>query len=205
MVIMALFNRPHPSKVIVADGADNSIQEQQTPAKTAKEEPMDKQNRSKNSLLDIMPAKRRAEGESARAVPATKSEGATFINSDTIIEGKILAKNEVCIEGGFKGDIISKHHVVVGQSGKVEGTVEAKTMVLCGQVVGNLRILERLEMQATGQLLGDLETQPGALIIEKGARLHGHCSMGMTDKQQPLQPAQPQQAQNGQQGKNKGR
>ena len=104
----------------------------------------------------------------------------------------------------FKGDIVSNSRVLVGTAGKLEGTVKAKSLVISGKVTGNLHITERLELLSTGELYGDLETQPGALIIEKGARLEGHCSMGLgsDSKSAQAQPAAPkttapQPAQNG--------
>lgn len=109
--------------------------------------------------------------------PATGQE--TIVSPDTIFEGKALAKGELRIDGTFKGEIVSSSRVFVGAGGKLEATVEAKSMTISGRVVGNLRVLERLELLSTGELYGDMETQPGALIIEKGARLEGRCSMGL--------------------------
>ncbi|HBF33189.1 TPA: cell shape determination protein CcmA, partial [Candidatus Sumerlaeota bacterium] len=54
---------------------------------------------------------------------------------------------------------------------------------ISGKVVGNLRISERLEVLATGEVFGDLETQPGALIIEKGAKIEGRLSMGLKSEE----------------------
>ena len=106
-----------------------------------------------------------------------------------MFEGKALAQGELRIDGTFKGEIASSHRVIVGTSGKVDATVEAKIMIISGRVVGNLKILERLEIQATGELHGDLEIQPGCLIIEKGARLEGRCTMGLGKKADAPRPA----------------
>jgi cytoskeletal protein CcmA (bactofilin family) len=134
---------------------------------------------TKNTLLEPAPVRSApTAGASAPGLGATRSMPNTYISHETVIEGKIMAQNEVVIDGSFKGDIISNTQVVVGKNGRLEGSVEAKAMMVCGQVVGNLHILERLEIQSTGEVYGDLETQPGALIIEKGARLEGHCVMG---------------------------
>ena len=133
----------------------------------------------KNTLLEPAPIRSSSSGGlSGSGLGAARSMPNTYISQETVIEGKIMAQNEVVIDGSFKGDIISNTQVVVGKNGRLEGSVEAKAMMVCGQVVGNLHILERLEIQSTGEVFGDLETQPGALIIEKGARLEGHCVMG---------------------------
>ncbi|HUT24138.1 MAG TPA: polymer-forming cytoskeletal protein, partial [Sumerlaeia bacterium] len=110
------------------------------------------------------------------------------ISGDTVFEGKALSQGELRINGTFKGEIVSNSRVIVGTAGKLEATIEAKTMVISGRVVGNLRIQERLELLSTGELYGDLETQPGALIIEKGARLEGRCSMGLAEPKKEAAP-----------------
>ncbi len=134
---------------------------------------------TKNTLLEPASARSTAsQSASSAGLGAARSMPNTYISHETVIEGKIMAQNEVVIDGSFKGDIISNTQVVVGKSGRLEGSVEAKAMMISGQVLGNLHILERLEIQSTGEVYGDLETQPGALIIEKGARLEGHCVMG---------------------------
>jgi cytoskeletal protein CcmA (bactofilin family) len=146
-----------------------------------KEKPMEQTAAPKTAIGDPMMARRRTVEEvSPTTNSGARSGNETVISGDTFIEGKILAKGELVIDGGFKGEIVSSSRVIVGTAGKVEGTVEAKAMVVSGRVVGNLHILERLELLSTGELYGDLLTQPGALIIEKGARLEGRCSMGLS-------------------------
>ena len=178
---MGLFNREIPSKVI----ADDDPPKSSDAPSPRKENQMDNQQKPKGSLLDIMPSKRKGGTErpagAAPSAPPSSPGGGTFINGDTVIEGKIMAQGELCIDGTFKGDLISSGRVVVGTAGKVEGTVESKSLVLSGKVTGNLHILERLELLSTGELVGDLQTQPGALIIEKGARFEGRCAMGVSE------------------------
>ena len=176
---MALFGRQTPSSILGAERRA-TVGPRPTAAEPAanKEKPMEQTVAPKTSLADLTATKRRPASEETS--PAARSGNETVISGDTFVEGKILAKGELCIDGGFKGEIVSSSRVIVGTAGKVEGTVEAKAMVVSGRVVGNLHILERLELLSTGELYGDLQTQPGALIIEKGARLEGRCSMGLS-------------------------
>jgi cytoskeletal protein CcmA (bactofilin family) len=135
----------------------------------------------KETLMDKpMPTAKPVQDAAPQPAPrSTTSAQETIIGVDTMIEGKIQAKSELKINGGFKGEIISSDRILVGTSGRVEATIESKCMTISGKVVGNLRITERLEILATGEVFGDLETQPGALIIEKGAKIEGRLSMGL--------------------------
>jgi cytoskeletal protein CcmA (bactofilin family) len=139
---------------------------------------------NRDSLLnDAAPNRRLREDQAGGAKGLRTSSvgnGAeTVIGPDTLFEGKVVAQGELRIDGTFVGEIASTHRVIVGTAGKIEATIEAKEMIVSGRVYGNLKILERLEILATGELFGDLDIQPGCLIIEKGARLEGRCSMGM--------------------------
>lgn len=180
---MALFGKQTPSNIL---GAEHRATPEPRPTASEpapnKEKPMEQTAAApKTALGDPTMARRRTVEEvSPNAGSTARTGNETIISGDTFIEGKILAKGELVIDGGFKGEIVSSSRVIVGTAGKVEGTVEAKAMVVSGRVVGNLHILERLELLSTGELYGDLQTQPGALIIEKGARLEGRCSMGLS-------------------------
>ncbi|MFP4378937.1 MAG: polymer-forming cytoskeletal protein [Candidatus Sumerlaeia bacterium] len=140
---------------------------------------MAKSNSSSSLLTENQPGRRAVSDEAAARPQAPASGNETFISGDTLVEGKIKTKCELRIDGGFNGEIYSSSRVIVGTNGRLEATVEANSMVVSGKVIGNLHIKERLEMLATGELYGDLETQPGALIIEKGARVEGRCTMGL--------------------------
>lgn len=137
---------------------------------------------SMSNLLNEAPTNRNQNAQGASGGEGKES----VISGDAVFEGKITAQKELRVDGTFKGEIVSQNRVVVGPSGKLEDSkVEAKSMVVSGRVVGNLKVLERLELLSTGEIYGDLETQPGALIIEKGARLEGRCSMGLNEDEAP--------------------
>jgi len=166
-----------------------------------------KANSQSSTLLEELNPKRRNNPEANPGEPASSSNGnETIISGDTVFEGKVLAQAELRVDGTFKGEITSSSRVIVGTAGKVEATVEAKSMVVSGCVVGNLMVHERLEILSTGEVYGDLETQPGALIIEKGARLEGRCSMGLdTEKAREKKGGQPRpQAQQANSGSGSG-
>jgi cytoskeletal protein CcmA (bactofilin family) len=187
---MPIFERNTPSKVMGQSEAPKQKASSAPPS--PKEKLMEKQSGNKSTLLESMPQRRPAPERPAAAAAAGapgRPGGETFISGDTIVEGKIRAQGELVVDGSFKGDLVSTSRVEIGTAGKVEGTIEAKSMVIRGQVVGDLRIHERLELLSTGELLGDLDTQPGALIIEQGARIEGRCTMGIAQERKDAPPA----------------
>lgn len=178
---MALFNRKVPQHMM---GRPQKPEDEAGAAPPRPRELKDENRpQEENSLMDEMSPKRQQTNASPGpgSGAATSGGSETFVSGDTVIEGRIEAKNELRIDGTFKGEVKSNSRVVVGTAGKLEATVEAKTLVVSGRVVGNLKVHERLELLSTGEIFGDLETQPGALIIEKGARLEGRCTMGLDE------------------------
>ncbi|UCG11717.1 MAG: polymer-forming cytoskeletal protein [Deltaproteobacteria bacterium] len=99
----------------------------------------------------------------------------TFIGSDTIFDGRISSAGSVCVEGSLRGEIEAKGEVVVGYGGKVEADIDANSVTVGGQVVGNIVAHTRFELSATGRVTGDVETTTTS--IAEGGLLDGFCRM----------------------------
>jgi cytoskeletal protein CcmA (bactofilin family) len=75
-----------------------------------------------------------------------------------------------------EGDVsLANHQVTVGANGRLTAEVTAKTIVVIGHVKGNLTATERIEVQATGVVEGDLKTP--RLNVSEGAVLDGSIDM----------------------------
>ena len=114
--------------------------------------------------------------------PKRNSPVGTVIGDDTTIDGKIHSKGTLRVDGCVKGEVKADDSVIIGPTGEVEATVEAKLVTISGKVQGNITATERLELQPTCEILGDIETAEGALVIESGARIEGRCTMGLSSK-----------------------
>ena len=105
-----------------------------------------------------------------------KTTGTTSILSKKIkIEGDIQGDEDLRVEGHFKGTIKVVGDIHVGQSGVVEADVEADNIVIQGQVTGNVLARQQLEIQSSGQLLGDCKAK--SIDIREGALFEGRSSM----------------------------
>ena len=58
----------------------------------------------------------------------------TIIGKGTVFQGTINANGTVRIEGEYKGEIRAKGDVIIGNDGRVEATVEARNVVVAGQM-----------------------------------------------------------------------
>ena len=99
----------------------------------------------------------------------------TIVGKDSLFTGTMEVKGTLRIDGRVKGKIISDETVSVGPTGEVEADIDARTVVVAGSVVGNIRTGDKLEMQAKAKVLGDVTTK--SIVIEQGAIFHGSCQM----------------------------
>jgi len=105
-----------------------------------------------------------------------KTTGTTSILSKKIkIEGDIQGDEDLRLEGHFKGTIKVVGDIHVGQSGVVEADLEADNIVIQGQVTGNVLARQQLEIQSSGQLLGDCKAK--SIDIREGAIFEGRSNM----------------------------
>ncbi|UCE88031.1 MAG: polymer-forming cytoskeletal protein [Deltaproteobacteria bacterium] len=90
-------------------------------------------------------------------------------------EGKLSFKDTVRIDGSFRGEIESENTLIVGESGDVQATIRSQTVVVCGEVEGDVIAGRQVVVQKTGRLVGAIETP--SLIVEEGAVLDGPVKM----------------------------
>lgn len=82
----------------------------------------------------------------------------------------------VRVEGTVEGSVHAGKAVVIGKQGVVRGNVVTQDAVISGRVEGTLVAESRLELQATCQIEGEIQTR--RMQLEEGAVLNGTVKMG---------------------------
>lgn len=93
----------------------------------------------------------------------------------TQVEGDIKSESNIRIDGKFKGTIQTKGRLVVGPTGRVEGTVLCQNAEIEGNVDGKLSVEQLLTLKPTARVEGDIFTDK--LTIDAGANFTGACNM----------------------------
>jgi cytoskeletal protein CcmA (bactofilin family) len=119
----------------------------------------------------------------------TKSMGRveTLIGQDASLRGSYNAKHTIHVEGEIYGNVTSEDGIIVGVKGMIRGNLTARSILVGGKVKGNLIASQRLELQSTANVEGDLSAP--VLVIEEGAVFEGNCVMEDADKVVDLQKA----------------
>jgi cytoskeletal protein CcmA (bactofilin family) len=107
-----------------------------------------------------------------RAEPS--EAGKSVISNDLKIIGqglKIISRGTLQVDGEVEGDV-SGAEIIIGEQGKVTGTVAAERVIVRGRTSGVIRALT-VALQASARVEGDIHHM--SLAIEEGAEFDGNC------------------------------
>src|SRR5207248_10660542 len=82
----------------------------------------------------------------------------------------------VKIEGTVVGTVRAGREVLVGKGGEVEGDVISREAIIGGEVRGSIRADERIEIQSTSVVHGDVAAK--RLLVQEGGEINGVVRMG---------------------------
>jgi cytoskeletal protein CcmA (bactofilin family) len=98
-----------------------------------------------------------------------------FLGEGTEFEGKLIFTGAVRLDGKFKGEILGKGTLVVGQGARIEADINVDSLMVGGDVRGAVEVRERMEIDSTGKFYGNIKT--GIFIIHEGGLFEGNCQM----------------------------
>ncbi|MEM9174681.1 MAG: polymer-forming cytoskeletal protein [Myxococcota bacterium] len=112
------------------------------------------------------------------------------IGQSIIFKGELSGDEDLEIEGQVDGNVnLQNHQLTVGANGRLKAEVQAKSIIVIGQVIGNLNATERIEIQATGVVEGDLRAP--RLNVQEGAVLNGSIDMSAPNAAGASEPKKP--------------
>lgn len=104
----------------------------------------------------------------------------SVIASDLTIEGKIVGSGHVRLAGRFKGDVQVDGNLTIDAGATVDGQVRAQTVVVGGELKGNIENAKRVELLEGGVIVGDVKA--GSLTVAAGSRMRGQVEFGWEDE-----------------------
>ena len=98
------------------------------------------------------------------------------IGRSVILKGELTGSEDLAIEGQIEGKIELRDHVLtIGPNGKIHAQIFAKSVVVLGEVHGNITATEKVDIRDNGSVDGDI-TAPRVAIAE-GAQFRGKVDM----------------------------
>ncbi|HEV8438870.1 MAG TPA: polymer-forming cytoskeletal protein [Methylomirabilota bacterium] len=111
----------------------------------------------------------------------------SFIDEGSELEGKFAFPGTLLVNGKLKGQMESAGTLIVGTSAAVQAGIQARVVIVRGEIVGDIVATERIELKAGARVFGDLETP--ILLVEEGALIEGRTRMTGESRNAGARPA----------------
>jgi cytoskeletal protein CcmA (bactofilin family) len=109
-------------------------------------------------------------------LPTTPGDASDLLlGAGVEFDGKLTFKGTVRIDAKFKGSIITDDVLVVGEHARIEAEITCGTVIVHGEVKGNIKAKSGVELHYPAKVRGDIETP--SLEVEKGVFLQGALKM----------------------------
>jgi cytoskeletal protein CcmA (bactofilin family) len=111
---------------------------------------------------------------------AASSDLNALLGRGSEFEGKLTFEGTVRIDGKFTGSIVTNDVLVVGEGAKISAEINCGTIIVHGEVNGNIRAKNAVELHHPAKMRGNVESP--SLMIEKGVIFEGQSKMENLDK-----------------------
>ena len=117
------------------------------------------------------------------ASPGQRSEAGHSMEKDivnigksVVIKGELNGSEDLTIEGHVEGTIQLREHVLtIGPNGRIKAQVFAKSVIVLGEVHGNVTASDKVDIRDNGSVEGDLVSP--RIAIAEGAHFKGTVDM----------------------------
>ena len=98
------------------------------------------------------------------------------IGKSVVIKGELTGSEDLTIEGHVEGKIELRQNVLtIGPNGRIKAQVFAKSVVILGEVTGNVTATEKVDIRDNGSVDGDIAAP--RVAIAEGAHFRGSIDM----------------------------
>ena len=110
--------------------------------------------------------------DAMRPLGATADRATARLGPSLQVKGEISGNEDLVIDGSVEGLVqLDERKLTIGATAKVTADIIAREVVVYGNVKGNLRAKDRIEIKKDGSVIGDLTT--ARIMIEDGAYFKG--------------------------------
>jgi cytoskeletal protein CcmA (bactofilin family) len=95
------------------------------------------------------------------------------LGKSIVIKGELIASEDLTLYGRMEGSVTLQggHTLTIGRHADIKAQIDAKAVVIQGAVTGTITAREKIEIQTTGSVSGDVFAP--RLAIADGASLRG--------------------------------
>jgi cytoskeletal protein CcmA (bactofilin family) len=123
------------------------------------------------------------------SVPSASGDLNALLGRGSEFEGKLTFEGTVRIDGKFTGTIVTNDVLVIGEGAKVNAEINCGTVIVHGEINGNVKAKSAVELHHPARMRGNVETP--SLMIEKGVIFEGQSKMEGIEKSSAKSPPPP--------------
>jgi cytoskeletal protein CcmA (bactofilin family) len=105
----------------------------------------------------------------------SRSEISAFIGLGAEFSGVLNFEGVIRLDGRFSGEINSKGTLIVGDTAQVAAEINVDTVVVSGEIHGNIRASNRVQLHAPAKHYGNIISP--VVTIDEGVVFEGNCHM----------------------------
>jgi cytoskeletal protein CcmA (bactofilin family) len=106
------------------------------------------------------------------------------LGTSVVIKGELSGSEDLTLSSQMEGSIkLPAHTLTIGSQATVKAEISAKAVVITGAVIGNVKAADKVEIQATGSVTGDVVSP--RLVIADGGYLNGTVTMPVSAQALP--------------------
>src|SRR5512137_229311 len=113
--------------------------------------------------------------DEAPSAAVVGSELNALLGRGSEFDGKLTFEGTVRIDGKFSGTIVTTDTLVVGEGARIDAEVNCGTIIVHGEVHGNIRATAAVELHQPARVHGNVETP--VLMVAKRVLFNGQCKM----------------------------
>jgi cytoskeletal protein CcmA (bactofilin family) len=112
-------------------------------------------------------------------MPRGMEKGPVNIGKSVVIKGELSGSEDLTIEGQVEGKIELRQNVLtIGANARIKAQVFAKSVIILGEVTGNVTASEKVDIRDNGSVDGDIASP--RVAIAEGAHFRGSIDMQRT-------------------------
>lgn len=97
----------------------------------------------------------------------------TMVGSGSAFSGDLRVSGGMVVDGDIDGNIEISGNIIVAERARIRGNIEAKSAIISGIVIGDIKAPESIKLMSTSVVIGDVSTRK--LNVAEKVVFHGHC------------------------------
>jgi cytoskeletal protein CcmA (bactofilin family) len=119
--------------------------------------------------------------EAPRADSTSAENLVMDLGKSVVIKGELSGSEDLTLCGQMEGSIkLPGHTLTIGAHANIKAEISARAVVITGAVIGNVMAADKVEIQATGSITGDVVSP--RLVIVDGGVLNGKAKMSSSGR-----------------------